>query len=47
MPRDCLSGPEEAIDVWPRVAVRCRMKHAKSAFYGFQGFGGFGAFGGF
>ena len=30
MPRDCLSGPEEAIDVWPRVG--CRIKHAKSAF---------------
>ena len=39
MPRDCLSDPEEAIDVWPRggcwLQAGCRMKHAKSALEGF------------
>ena len=25
MPRDCLSGPEEAIDVWPRGACSCQV----------------------
>ena len=24
MPRDCLSGPEEAIDVWPWGACACQ-----------------------
>ena len=31
MPRDCLSGPEEAIDVWPRGAC----SGSKAAFEGF------------
>ena len=40
MPRDGLSDPEEAIDVWPRGG--CWLEDEACQFTGFGAFGGFG-----
>ena len=38
MPRDCLSGPEEAIDVWPRGG--CWLQDEAQRFKGLNVFKG-------